>query len=221
MISVHFQSTLIGNWHYKPSARASFWYKLADVHHSVRYGNAELEHATHAGASKWYTWPIMKHPIGWWMPTSVPSGTRQMIILLGNPVVWWGALVGFFVGLAAFLFRRARFAGREFSCLFLLGCVLLNYVPFAAIKRLMYLYHYLFALTLLIAFAAFSTGVLAGWMDEDTPLFAFPTRRSAALYWGIVALMLIGFVYFLPFTYGWPMSTSSWDAHFWVLHPQL
>ena len=159
--------------------------------------------------------------MGLWEDLSVPPGTRAMVILLGNPVVWWGGMIGFFVSVAGFFLRRERFVGREFAFLFLLGAVLLNYVPFMAIQRLMYIYHYLFALTLVVAFSVFSIGVLAGWMDDDTRLFAFPSRRSLALYGTIAGLVLIGFIYFLPFTYGWPISLGSWDAHFWVLHPQL
>jgi dolichyl-phosphate-mannose--protein O-mannosyl transferase len=41
------------------------------------------------------------------------------------------------------------------------------------------------------------------------------------LYWGVAALVLVGFVYFSPFTFGWTLSERSYDARFWVLHPQL
>jgi dolichyl-phosphate-mannose-protein mannosyltransferase len=221
-MSPQFQAQLIGNDHYNPAAHMPLWRKLADVHRSIRYGNASLAHATHIGASRWYTWPIMKHPMGLWAPgPPAPDGRRAMIILIGNPVVWWGALLGVLVGLVIFLTRRSRFAGHEFGFLFLFCAVLLNYLPFAAITRLMYIYHYLFALVFVIALGAFSTGVLAGWMDASTPLWHFSSRRSAALYWGVLGLALISFVYFLPFTFGWPLSRPAWDAHFWVLHPSL
>ena len=77
-----------------------------------------------------------------------------------------------------------------------------------AIKRVMYLYHYLFALIFLIMLASFSAGVLSE-----------RTRGFKLAYASIVVLMLAGFVYFLPFTYGSSLSATSWDSHFWVLHP--
>jgi dolichyl-phosphate-mannose-protein mannosyltransferase len=220
-MSETFQQRLMGNVRYNPGAHVSLWRELRDVHHAIRVGNESLEHVKHIGSSPWYTWPIMKHPMGLWEPVHKVPGRRTMIILVGNPLVWWGGVVGVLIGLAAFLFRRSRFAGREFAFLLLLGAVLLNFLPFAAIHRIMYIYHYLFALVFVIALAALSTGVLARWMDDDERLWRFPSRQSEMLYGVIVALLFASFVYFLPFTYGWSMSDASWDAHFWVLHPRL
>jgi dolichyl-phosphate-mannose-protein mannosyltransferase len=220
-MSSAFQQSLIGSSDYNPVVHVSLFAKLRDVHRAMLIGNESLEHATHGGASPWYTWLIMKHPMGWWEPLPEPPGRRTMIILVGNPVVWWGALAGVLIGLAMFVAERERFRGREFAFCLLLGAALLNILPFAAIRRIMFLYHYLFGLTFMISLAAFSTGVLAGWIGDDDRLWSFPSRRSAMLYGAIVAHAVVSFVYFLPFTYGWSMSTASWDAHFWVLHPHL
>ena len=37
-----------------------------DVHREMEAGNRALERVTNAGASPWYTWPSMRHPIGYW-----------------------------------------------------------------------------------------------------------------------------------------------------------
>jgi len=84
-----------------------------------------------------------------------------------------------------------------------------------------YLYHYLFALVFVVALASVMIGVPAGWNGGRDDFWSFPTRRSAAGYFATLALLLVGFLYFLPFTYGWTMSLASWDAHFWVLHPHF
>jgi dolichyl-phosphate-mannose-protein mannosyltransferase len=142
-----------------------------------------------------------------------------MIVLLGNPVVWWAGLVTFAAGLIAFVTDRRRFAGREFGFLLLAGAVLLNYVPFAAIRRVMYLYHYLFALVVLIALGAYILDVLFAW-DDDAP-WRFANRRSAAAVATALLVTLVSFVYFLPLTFGWLLSSASYDARFWVLHPHF
>jgi dolichyl-phosphate-mannose--protein O-mannosyl transferase len=209
IMSTQFRMQLPGDPRYDPAApKLSLWAKIADVHHAINYGNAGLEGKTHPAASPWYTWPIMKHPIAMWDrdSTVTEKAPHTMIILLGNPVVWWSGLIGAAIGVVGFFARRQRFAGREFGFFLLLGGLLLNFLPFMAIHRLMYLYHYLFALVWLVMFAAFSCGALA-------------TRRHAWLYGGFVALMLAGFVYFLPFTYGWTISAAAWDQRFWLLHP--
>jgi len=136
-----FGQSLIGSSDYNPTVHIRLWRELRDVHHAIRVGNESLEHARHIGASRWYTWPIMKHPMGLWEPTPEPPGQRGMIVLVGNPLVWWGGLAGVLLGVVGFVVRRNRFVGHEFGFLLLLGAALLNFVPFAAIRRLMYIYH--------------------------------------------------------------------------------
>jgi dolichyl-phosphate-mannose--protein O-mannosyl transferase len=113
--------------------------------------------------------------------------------------------------------------GHGFAIAFLLGGFLLNFLPFIAIRRVMYLYHYFFALVWLVLLAVMSLGVAAGWNDgEDDALWSFPTARSRVAYWTVAAVVLIGLVYFSPFTFGLPLSAWSYDAASrWVLHPQF
>jgi dolichyl-phosphate-mannose-protein mannosyltransferase len=218
-MSTRFRRQLPGNPQFNPAEpKMGYWKKFGEVHRAIRYANGSLENVTHPGASRWYTWPIMKHPIGLW-EGKVPPGYKAMIDLLGNPIVWWGGMIGVLGGIVLFLVRRARFAGYEYGFLFLLGGVAINYVPFMGIKRLMYLYHYLFALVIVVACAAYAAGVAAGWMREDDGAWRFPSRRSAALYWGLLGLIFASFLYFLPLTYGFTQTLAAFDQRFWVLHP--
>jgi dolichyl-phosphate-mannose-protein mannosyltransferase len=220
-MSARFQSQLVGSLRYDPSVHVSYWAKMGDVHHAIRYGNGGLENATHPAASPWYTWPIMKHPFALWEDPAEAPGTKTMVILLGNPVVWWGGMVAVLLGAAMIALRRWRYEGYTYAVVFLSGAVAINYLPFIAIRRLVYIYHYLFALVFVAALASVMIGVPAGWSGTGDHFWSFPTRRSAVGYAGAIALLLVGFLYFLPFTYGWSMSLASWDAHFWVLHPHF
>jgi dolichyl-phosphate-mannose-protein mannosyltransferase len=218
-MSARFTRQLPGSRQFDPDApKMTFAEKFMDVHHAIRYANGSLERVRHPASSPWYTWPVMKHPIPLWDGAHPATGDRAMIILLGNPVVWWGALIGAGLGAALFFARRRKWSGLHFSFSLLVGAALLNYVPFMAIRRVMYLYHYLFALTILVVFAALSVGVSAGWTaDEDS--WRFASRRSSALYLTLVAAMLVGFLYFLPLTYGFTLSGAAFDQRFAVLHP--
>jgi dolichyl-phosphate-mannose-protein mannosyltransferase len=221
-MSTEFRMQLPGNSRYSPAApRLSLIAKISDAHHAIRYGNGSLQNASHPYASPWYTWPVMKHPVGLWQQDSTQTATspHTMLILLGNPVVWWSALIGAAIGLVGFFARRARFTGKEFGFFVLLFGLLLNYLPFVGITRLMYLYHYLFPLVYLIAFAVYAGGATLGWMKDDTAPWVWTSRGSAALYGGLILLMAIGFVYFAPFTFGWTLSAQAFDQRFWVLHP--
>jgi dolichyl-phosphate-mannose-protein mannosyltransferase len=193
--------------------------KIADLHHAMARGNRSLEFVTHAASSPWYTWPIMKHPILLWQSAQTP---RSSLILVGNPLVWWGSGVAAIIVGVLLVLRRLRLEDSRFALAFLLGAFLLNFVPFIAIRRVMYIYHYLFGLLWLIMLAVVALSMAARWnAGSDDVLWSFPTRRSATLYWSVAGIVLAGFLYFAPFTFGWPLSQWSYDARFWVLHPRL
>jgi dolichyl-phosphate-mannose-protein mannosyltransferase len=220
LISPRFRSTLQGTYEYTPGAQMPLLDKLREVHESMRRGNIALELVEHPAASQWYTWPIMKHPIGFWEDNSV-RGRKSMIALLGNPVVWWGSLIG--VGLAAVMTLRRRGipAAYRWGVVFLAGGFVINFAPFIAIRRVMYIYHYLFALVFVIMLAAYWGGTVAGWQSssDDDRLFSFSSASSARWYWATFALIVVGFLYFLPFTYGWSLTQAAHDRRFWILHP--
>jgi dolichyl-phosphate-mannose-protein mannosyltransferase len=219
VMSRRFQSTLVGSPFYDPAVHMSLFEKLVDVHRAIGRGNYSLEGITHPASSPWYTWPIMKHPIGLW-----DNGDPRpaVIILLGNPVLWWGSGIVVLVAAVMFARRPQRLGRYRFALGFLLGGFLLDFVPFMAIQRVMYIYHYLFALVFLITLAVMSIGVLADWnTPDDAVLFRFPSPASSRLYWGVCAVVLCGFLYFAPFSYGWSLSQWSHDARFWVLHPHF
>jgi dolichyl-phosphate-mannose-protein mannosyltransferase len=220
-MSARFLAQLPGTQQYNPAApKVGLLETLRETHRAIRYGNGQLQNITHPASSKWYTWPTMKHPIGMWEDARRIEGTRHLMIMLGNPVVWWGGLVAFFAGIIAYVTsRRRKFAGREYGFLLLLGAVLLNYVPFMFIARVMYLYHYLFALVLLIALSAYVFDVLFGWTDEAP--WQFPSRRTAIACTTGFLLMIVSFAYFLPLSYGWLLTTAAYDQRFWVLHPRF
>jgi dolichyl-phosphate-mannose-protein mannosyltransferase len=220
-MSARFRAQLPGSAQYNPAApRLSFTEKLREVHHAIRYGNGALQNVSHPASSAWYTWPIMKHPIGLWEAARSTDGTRTMVILLGNAVVWWFGLLAAGYGLLLFLAPRERFSGRQFGFVLLLGATLLNFVPFMAIKRLMYLYHYLFALVMLVMLASYSIDVAGRWSaSRDAAPWRLTRSRGNIAFVALLALMVAGFLYFSPFTYAYPLSTRAWDARFWVLHP--
>jgi dolichyl-phosphate-mannose--protein O-mannosyl transferase len=215
--AVHFR---LGQPQFDRTAAIPLFTKMARLHVRMAQANHSLESVVHPAASPWYTWPIMKHPIALWQDTESVELSPRHVILLGNPAVWWGALIVIGIAVIRFARRRDLFSRDRFAVAFLSGGLLINYVPFIGIRRVMYLYHYLFALVFAIMLAAYCGGTLAGWNDDrDGRLWTFPSRRSAMVYWSVAALVLVGFIYFLPLTYGWPLSRESYDQHFWVLHP--
>ena len=64
---------------------------------SLRY--QELECHGHPYASRWYTWPVMEHPVLMYYQSAplldAPSATGTGVITnMGNPAVWWLGILG-------------------------------------------------------------------------------------------------------------------------------
>jgi dolichyl-phosphate-mannose-protein mannosyltransferase len=111
-------------------------------------------------ASPWYSWPLLMNPFDSVTIVPVvlglfvlPNGSESLIVLLGNPVVWW---VGFaaVISLTAFsLFRVAKKAAKikVFSpSVFVLVFFFFQWVPFAFIQRDTFIYHFYLSAPFLI-----------------------------------------------------------------------
>jgi dolichyl-phosphate-mannose--protein O-mannosyl transferase len=75
------------------------------------------------------------------------------------------------------------------------------------------------ALVFIAMFATYGLGVIAGWNDGDDALFAFASRRAATSYSIVAGVVLIGFLYFSPLTFGWSLSNAAFARREKVLHP--
>ncbi|MFN2581387.1 MAG: phospholipid carrier-dependent glycosyltransferase [Candidatus Dormibacteria bacterium] len=58
---------------------------------SIRYHEEECH--SHPYSSRWYTWPVMEHPVLFYYDTGQPPDAPVSSITdMGNPVVWWLAI---------------------------------------------------------------------------------------------------------------------------------
>ena len=209
-MSPEFQSTLEGSSRYDRSSRISLMRSVVELNRTMSAINTNWAAIDSPAASRWYTWPIAKHSIGFWALDPSGGGSQRWIILFGNPVVWWGALAGLLMTGAAGLRRSAALGKHRAALLFLIVAYAVNFVPFAFIRRPMFLYHYLFALIFSVMLAALGVGALAGWTGHgDEEPWRFSSRRSAALYSGVVGAAALMFAYLAPMSYGWPLSAAG------------
>ena len=150
-----------------------------------------------------------------------PDG-RRWIGMFGNPVVWLGTLAGLAIVLVAAARRAVPFVARWPVLLQLAVAYAFNFLPFAFIKRPMYLYHYFFALIFSVMLVALGIGAMAGWdTDDDTSFWQFPTAWSGRLYVACIALPLFAFLYAAPMTYGWPLSESAMTHRLMLIERRL
>ena len=209
-MSTRFQSTLQGNPAYVSGARAPFLRSFVELNRTMGAINAAWATDTNNGASPWYSWPIAKHSMGFWSTTRRGQEPERWIVLSANPIVWWGALLGMLAVALAAIQRRRELEQCRVALLFLAAGYALNFLPFAFIRRPMYLYHYFFALIFSAMIAALGVGALAGWTASgDARPWSVTSRRSALLYCGILALAVAAFAYLAPMSYGWPLSATA------------
>lgn len=214
-MSQRFQSTLVGNASYSPAASMSFSDRFIELNKAMNSAEASLNNSHHPYSSSWVSWPVMKRPVYYWTGATEP-GSAEYIYLQGNPVLWWGLLVGVVVVVLGWM-RRPELFARHQGAMALLGVGwMINYLPFATILRPMFLYHYLFALLFCIAAVSIGLGLLAGWMTDGEAVWQFRSWRPAALYWGILAVVLAGFLFFAPISYGLPLSNGGLSARIWL-----
>lgn len=207
-MSPEFRATLRGSANAVPGATVPFLQSFRELNHVMGVINIGWATDHHPGASPWYTWPIAKHSIGMWT-LATPDGERW-IVLFANTVVWLGTVAGMLIMAGAALLRRAALRARVQALLFLAAGYAINLVPFAFIKRPMFLYHYFFALIFSVMLAALGVGALAGWdSNDDDEFWQFSSVWSRRVYVGIITLAAAAFLYAAPVSYGWPLTPAQ------------
>jgi len=210
-MSERFQAILIGNVHYSSTAQMSFWDKFIELNREMYAAQSSLNNATHPYASRWYSWPLEIRPVYYWEGEMMSNGQQGNIYLLGNPAVWWLSAVGVVSALFVWLAGPRWLAGRRRLVAFLLVGYALNFVPFSLIKRPMFLYHYLFALLFSLLVTCVMLERLFAWQRQK---YGIATVRQS--YWALVTVVILGFLYFAPLSYGWPMSVGDLHRHMWL-----
>ncbi|GAC1371967.1 MAG: phospholipid carrier-dependent glycosyltransferase [Candidatus Saccharimonadales bacterium] len=215
-MSQTFQSTLKGDALYDPSVKMSFISKFIDLNQAMIRSEDSLKSATHPYGSKWTTWPLMSRGVYFWQGPALANGTQGNIYLLGNPVVWWGLLIIILAGVLASSQALSRLKRYRFVLTILAAGYAMNFLPFSRIVRVMFLYHYFFALIYSLAFAVIMLGALADWNSDGPHPWKFATPASRNLYLTIAACAVIGFIYFAPLSYGVPLTATEISQHMWL-----
>lgn len=168
--------------------------------------------ATHPYSSPWWSWPVMLKPL--WLYSNPLNGVVSTIVMMGNPLIWWGAipaLVG--VGAVAVAARLRKSApGDPFIALFIIVPYLFQWLPYLLISRILFIYHFLANVPFLILAVTY-------WLHLP---FVKPStsRRRDLLLRGLVIAVLITvaalFFIFYPVISGYPVGSSSKEQLRWL-----
>jgi dolichyl-phosphate-mannose-protein mannosyltransferase len=177
------------------------------VHHLSRTD------VTHPVLSRWYTWPILYHPI------TLSSQHDGLLVrtqsTIGGPFLWGGVTLSVAVTACAAALRlvpvcrtwldrrvwRAEGEGDKAlslrAVLFALACWASPFLPWILTKRDSYMYHYLPSY-------GFGLVLLAG-------IFAWMFRRRRVAAWALVLTACIVSIYFIPVSSQMPLTHKQLD----------
>jgi dolichyl-phosphate-mannose-protein mannosyltransferase len=209
-------------------------------HVAVWRYHRDLE-ADHPYESHAWTWPLMSRPIVYYWescpesratdpaaePCVVDEGNAAEIIALGNPALWWPALLAL-VPLGAGLLRRDRRAG------FILAFWIVQYAPWVAVDRPLFFFY----MTPVIPFMALGVAYATTWLDErrapdprpepeaeaesgpdpddEEPDRRIWRRRPGAVISLVIAIGAVALlVYFLPVLIGIEMDAGAVRRRWW------
>ncbi len=207
-----FQSALIGSTVQSDKPKPDLIQKTLELNITMYTANAGIT-ADHNWKSRWWSWPIMMRGVSYWIKT-FQDGRTARITLLGNPFVWWGALVGilaYCASLGIAILHRTFWSAlkNRNSAVFRTTCALfagflLSWLPFIPVKRVLFLYHYHPSLLVSIIITALVFDSLLG------------ENRKKYLYFTALCIVLaIGFYLFSPLSYGLPLSDSAYHYRLW------
>ncbi|MCA9338247.1 hypothetical protein KC949_01705, partial [Candidatus Saccharibacteria bacterium] len=113
--------------------------------------------------------------------------------------------------LLLWLFKPSVLGKRRNLVAFLLAGYAVNYAPFVFIDRPMFLYHYLFALLFSVLILATMLSLVLDWQAQK-----YSEKAVNRTFITIGAVVVISFLYFVPFTYGVPMLMKDILQHQWL-----
>ncbi len=210
-MSKKFQSLLIDNPSYNPEARMAFLDKFVELNQEMYTAQSSLKGVEHPYASKWYTWPVDMRGVYFWQGQAGKDGIQGNIYMLGNPVVWWLSFAGVVAAFAVWVAKPKLLGDKRRIVAFLLAGYAVNFVPFAFIDRPMFLYHYLIPLIFSLLLTCVMLALLFGWQRQR-----FGAKAAQQTYWVIVAVVVLGFLYFIPLSYGWPLTPNDLQLRMWL-----
>jgi len=155
--------------------------------------------ATHPYSSEWYSWIIDYKPMCYYR--EIKNGLFSSITAFGNPAIFWMGLLGVFILACNSLHYKRLESG------FILFAFLGLYLPYIFIGRLMFIYHFYYAVPFLIL--------------AITYLFK-NLFKSKTLFYGYLIVVIGLFLAFYPVLSGTEVVKSYvdnylvWFKHWWL-----
>jgi len=149
----------------------------------------------HPYGSKWWTWFLLLRPI--WLYFKDVDGKYIGVVGLGNPLAWWSSIVV----VPLLIYNTIK---KDKTALIILSAFLIFLVPWAFVKRVIFIYH---AIPSFI-FLSFATAYFLEKLLSD--------RMGKVIVTVYFAILIAFFVFFLPIWIGLPLESSKFYLRTWL-----
>lgn len=172
--------------------------QLIELHRQMYWYHSNLK-ATHAYQSTWYQWPIAYRPV--WYAVTYGQNVASYTYANGNPLLYWAFL-------PTVCYVSARWwADRHPALPVLLIGFFGQWLPWALIPRIAYIYHFLPAAIFGIVAVAVVVGDLWEWGKK--------VLAGRALAIGYVTVVIVAFAFFYPIYASVNLTKPEYESRIW------
>lgn len=158
--------------------------------------HSKLE-AEHPFTSSWYTWPILYKPM-WYYVKYYANDMVSTMSCMGNPFIWWTSIASTLFSLVYAIIKREK------TILPVLVLIATTWLPYFFIGRIMFIYHYFITLPFVMLTIVFLLkNIEEKWKTKVVTI-------------GVLAIFLIGFIYFYPVYSGKKVSNDYIKQTKWL-----
>ena len=199
-------NSITGFFSWIPTSLQSLWH-----YHTEIYNFHINLSASHSYAAKAYTWPFMLRPTAFFwrdkdsgcLFDNATSDCVSNITALGNPIIWWAAVLATSV-LAASWFRTRD----KTTTLLALG-IFAGYLPWLLLPNRTMFEFYVVAFSPWVILIL-TAGLRAWFQNSASP------RKAANWIAGLLITMALSSAFFYPIWTGMWISYDFWRLHMWL-----
>ena len=171
--------------------------------------------ATHPYGSPWFSWPFLYRPVAYYFENSglgVDAASGQPLVAgmvnLGNPWIWWSSIP------CLLLMPYYAIRYKSYPAAFIALGFVTQYLPWAPITRVLFLYHMFGGLIFMVLALAYVLARIADgamWVGLGGTM-----RRLSAkpVLYAWLAIAILFFIYFYPVWTGIPIGDTSYLGGF-------
>ena len=204
---------------YIPDLQFNTEYGFLEKHQQqVGFHQIMVEENEHPYCSIWYSWPFMIRPIGYFFSSSdaIDAFGNKITLfkdvhLFPNPFLYWFSAIAILTMGVQWLklfwqwINQGTVSYKFYLFMFLLLGYFANLLPWALVSRCVFLYQYQPA-------SVFAFLALAWYLAQ---LLKSESLKYKMLSWGILTIIVISFLYWLPFQLGITLESDAFYARMW------